>query len=282
MSTNKHNCIKLFISDYESLRPVESDDVRIDLKNYQHKIDKLMYAAIHTRPDISFAIKRLSQYLSDSAEHYKQALKTLLRYLRSTIDLGIIYGGLEISGSSRLKVQIFSDSDYAADRLNRKSILEYVYMFAEGPIAWMSRKQKLVAISTTEAEYMTLSTCVKEELWIAQLLRNMSLKSYLETKLNQVAIIENIKHEACSLMQLFENNQAVNLLIKDAYIHERSKHIDVAYYYIRNLYDKNLIQLNYASSADIIADELIKSLLENKFKSFVRQLELHELKISRS
>ena len=89
---------------------------------------------MHTRLDICFALGRLSQYLSDPAEYYKSALKTLLRYIRSTIDLGIIYGGSESSKSLPSSLRAFSDSDYTADRLNRKSILGYVYMFAGGPI----------------------------------------------------------------------------------------------------------------------------------------------------
>ena len=138
MTANKHNRTKFPMNGYESLRPAEPDDERINSKEYQHKVGKLMYAAIHTRPDISFAIERLSQYLSDPATHHGQALQTLLRYVRFTIDLDIVYGEeLDKSGSLDLapKLRAFSDSDYAADRLNRKSILEYVYMFAGESIA---------------------------------------------------------------------------------------------------------------------------------------------------
>lgn len=88
-----------------------------------------MYGAIHTRPDIAFALGRLSQYLNDPAEHHGQALKRLLRYVRSTIDKGIEYRASE----SPIIVG-YSDSDYAADRLDRKSILGYVYILDGGPI----------------------------------------------------------------------------------------------------------------------------------------------------
>ena len=105
----------------------------------------------------------------------------------------------------------------------------------------MSRKQKSVATSTTEAEYMALSTCVKEGLWIAQLLRDLDMSKYLGTQLGQVAITENVKHEASSPMQLHGDNQAANLLVKDAHISERLKYINVAYHYVRDIYNKNLI-----------------------------------------
>ena len=144
----------------------------------------------------------------------------------------------------------------------------------------MNRKQKSIAISIIEIEYMTLSTCAKEKLWITQFFRNLNFIKYFEIELNQITIIQNDKHEICSSMQFLKNNQIVNLLIKNAHIHERSKHIDVVYHNIKNLYQKNLIQLNYVSNANMIVDNLIKSLSKNKFKKFVKQLKLKKSKIN--
>ena len=97
-----------------------------------------MYAVIHTRSDIFFVIKRLSQYFSDSATHHEQALQILFRYVRFIINLNIVYGE-ELNKSESLdltfKLKAFSDFDYAVDRLNKKLILEYVYMFVEELIA---------------------------------------------------------------------------------------------------------------------------------------------------
>ena len=78
------------------------------------------------------------------------------------------------------------------------------------------------------------------------------------------------------------DNQTVNFLIKNAHIYEKSKHIDVVYHHVINLYNKNLIKLNYISSGNMIADGLTKLLSKNKFKKFVTQLELRELKINQS
>ena len=129
---------------------------------------------------------------------------------------------------------------------------------------------------------MILFTCVKENLWIAQLLKNMRFAKYLETKLNQVIIVENAKHEDNSSMQLFDDNQTINLLVKNAHIHERSKHIDVTYHHVRNSYNKNLIKLNYLSIANMIANDLTKSLVRNKYKNFVRLLKLKKSKVNES
>ena len=135
MSANKHHFTTLLMSDYEALRSFELEDKRIDLKTYQHKVDRFMYVAMHTRSNICFALERLSQSLSDLAKHHESILKTLLRYLRSIIDLDITYEEFESSESLSFSLRAFSNSNYVADRLNRKSILEYVYMIAEESIA---------------------------------------------------------------------------------------------------------------------------------------------------
>ncbi len=129
MKQDKHKATDLSMNEYDALRPAEPEDARIDQHEYQQVIGSLMYAAIHTRPDIAFALNRLSQYLSDSAEHHEHALKKLMQYVRFTIDLGITY---EVSGS--MKLVEYSDSDYASDRLDRKLILVYIYMLGEGPV----------------------------------------------------------------------------------------------------------------------------------------------------
>ena len=148
----------------------------------------------------------------------------------------------------------------------------------------MSRKQASVATFTTEAEYMALSTCTKECLWIVQLLRDMNLTKYLEDSLNQVDIKENSKHKADSLTQLitacFKGDNQVSLtLIKEPHIHERSMHINVAYHHAQDLYVKNQIRVDFVPSHEMVADGLTKPLPKEAFKRFVSQL---RLKVSES
>lgn len=277
MSADKHTLTELSMNEYDSLRSADSNDERINQRDYQHVIESIMYIVIHTRSNIAFAVERLSQYLSDSAEHHDQALKSLLRYIRFTVNKSIVYENSENS-----KIIEYFDSDYAADKLNRKFILEYVYMLAERSVSWMSRKQKFVIISITETEYMILSICIKKDMWMIQLLKNMSLSKYLKNDLNRVNLVKNVKHEAQSSVQLKRNNQIANSFVKNAHIHERSKHIDVTYHHVEDLFKRNLIQLNYISSVDMIVDELTKSLSRDKFKSFVTQLSLQESKDNES
>ena len=240
INIDKHESTKISMNDYDSFKSTKSNDERINSKKYQHKIEKLMYVVIHTRSNIVFALKRLNQYFNDFAIHHDKTIKILFRYIRSIIDFDIVYD-LKLNNNENFKFKIFSNFDYAIDKLNKKSIFEYVYMFVERLISWMSRKQKSIAISIIEVEYMTLSTCAKKKLWIAQFFRNLNLIKYFEIELNQMTITQNDKHEICSSMQFLKNNQIANLLIKNAHIHEKSKHIDVIYHNIRNLHQKNLI-----------------------------------------
>ena len=90
----------------------------------------MIYACILTRPDIAFVLRRLSQYLSDLAKYHRQALKNLLRYIRSTINKGLVF-----SASRSQIITGFSDSDYTMDSVDRKSILAYIYIFTGGPVS---------------------------------------------------------------------------------------------------------------------------------------------------
>ena len=95
-------------------------------------------------------------------------------------------------GASRSQIITgFSDSDYTIDSVDRKSILAYVYIFTDRSVSWISRKQKSVAILTTEAEYIVLSICAKEGLWISQLLRDLGLTIFIDNYLKRVSIIED-------------------------------------------------------------------------------------------
>ena len=227
MKAERHRATDIPMNGYDSIRPSSPSDERIDVKSYQHAIGKVMYAAVHTRPDIAYATGRLSQFLSDPAKQHGEGLRHLLRYIRSTVDLGLMLGG---SGS--LKVVGYSDSDYAGDKSDRKCILGYVYMLGGAPIAWRSRKQKSVATSTTEAEYMALSSCAREGMWMVQLLKDMGLSRYLGSDLNAMTIAEDLKHKdespgrsGMTPVQLKGDNQAANSLVHNQHVHERSKHI---------------------------------------------------------
>ena len=228
-----------------------------------------MYAVIHMHSDIFFALDWLSQYLSDSAEHYEHTLKKLLQYICSTADLKIIY---RLSESQNLIE--YSDSDYTSDKQNQKSVLDHVYMLEEESISWISQKQKSVTTSITETEYIIIFMCTKTEIWLIQILKDMRLDKYLDSNLYCVSIQENETHKKILSLQLRDDNQTVLTLIKNVHVHERSKHIDVVYHHIQNLHQRNQIKVDFMFSQNMIVNDLTKSLSRQNFKNFVNQLRL--------
>ena len=172
-------------------------------------------------------------------------------------------------GASRSQIITgFSDSDYTIDSVDRKSILAYVYIFTDRSVSWISRKQKSVAILTTEAEYIALSICAKEGLWISQLLRDLGLTIFIDNYLKRVSIIEDKTYKTAPPTQIKGDNQAALALVGNKHIYNRSKYIDVNYYNIRDLYERNLFIVSFIPSADIVADSLTKSLIKDKYKTF--------------
>ena len=148
-----------------------------------------MYIAIHIRSDIIFAIKRFNQYFSNLTIHHKQTLIILSRYVCFTINFDIIYKmKLNVNENSNnnenFKFKTFSDFDYAADKFNKKSIFQYIYMFVKRLITWINHKQKSVVISIIKVKYIILLIWAKKRLWLTQLLKNMKYIKYFEIELN--------------------------------------------------------------------------------------------------
>ena len=154
MIGEKHSPTKVPLNSEECLRPAGPDDKRVNVKQYQKIIGSLMHAQVYTRPDIASALGKLSQFMSDPAEHHLRRAKHLFRYIRSTADIGITFGPRPVGARN---LHGFTDAAYADDKADRKSTFGYVFKVAGGPISWTSGKQKSVATSTTEAEYGPIS-----------------------------------------------------------------------------------------------------------------------------
>ena len=194
-----------------------------------------MFAMILTRPDIAFTLGKLSQYMSDPAEHHGHALKGLMRYLKSTVKQKLRYG----PGGAHEHFVVYSDADWAGDKSDRKSVSGSVGMFY-GVISWSSKKQRSVATSSCESEYMALSTCAKQGQWIAQILRDLKLPKYIG--------------ENTDTVRMLGDNQGALALMKNPHLHEHSKHIDICYHYIRDLAEKGKVDVEYIPTAEMIAD----------------------------
>src|SRR5258707_5349346 len=129
---------------------------------YRQAAGSLMYAAMGTRPDIAFATSTLAQFLENPGRDHWEAVKRIFRYLKGTRNVSLVYGGKDED------LQGGTDADGASQE-HRRAISGYIFMVDGGAVSWSSKKQELVTLSTTEAEYVAMTHAAKEALWLRAL-----------------------------------------------------------------------------------------------------------------
>ncbi|CAA7036370.1 unnamed protein product [Microthlaspi erraticum] len=146
-----------------STKAEDMADTEIEMKDisYSNAVGSLMYAMVSTRPDIAHAVGLVSRFMSSPCKDHWMRVKWVLRYIRNTTDFKLTF-----TKSDKFEVKGYCDSDYAADLDRRRSITGYVFQTGGNTISWRSGLQHIVALSTTEAEYMALVEAAKEALWL--------------------------------------------------------------------------------------------------------------------
>jgi hypothetical protein len=210
---------------------------------YREMIGCLMYAAVMTHPNIAFAVSTLSQYLESPRTTHLIAVTRVFCYLSGTKSLKLILGG-DYSNLTR-----YSDADWAS-HTHRHSISGFVYFVGIGAVTWSSKKQPIVTLSSTEAEYVVLTHASKDSLWIHKLLTELS--SIFSFTLPTT---------------LFCDNQGAIHLSKDATFHGHTKHIDVHFHFICQTITTGHVILQYCPTDDMIGDIFTKSLAQIKFEN---------------
>ena len=141
---------------------------QVDKVMYQSIVGSLLYAAVATRPDISQAVGVISKFSSRPTEAHLTAAKRILRYLKGTASLAVKY-----QKSSNGTLIGYADADWAGDSEDRHSTTGNLFLLVEGSISWLSKKQAIVALSTSEAEYVSVSAATQEAVWIRRLLADI-------------------------------------------------------------------------------------------------------------
>ena len=206
---------------------------------YREAIGSLMYLMVGTRPDIAFAVSRLAKYVENPTELQWQGVKRLLRYVIGTVKHGILF-----QADQSLEPVGYVDADWAGDVASRKSTSGYVFIMGGGAVSWCSRQQEVVALSSTEAEYISLCTGVKEAIWLRRLVSNLGIK---------------LKVGHGPMLLLVDNQGAIDLA-QNGSTNRRTKHIDVRYHFNREAVTKKIVQLKYCPSEKMAADILTKIL----------------------
>lgn len=217
-------------------------------EKFQSLIGGLLYLATHTRPDIAISSSILGRKVNQPTVADWLEAKRVLRYLIGTCDLKLHIGGEgELVG--------FADTDWAENVTDRKSTSGYMFRFGDGVMSWTARKQTCVALSSTEAEYISLSESCQELQWILKLMQDFGENVKLPVKIN-------------------EDNQSCIKLLKQDGGTKRSKHVDTKYHFVRDLTEEKKINVVYCSSENMLADVLTKPLGRVRLEALREQIGL--------
>lgn len=209
-------------------------------KTYQQLIGSLLYLSVTSRPDISYAVTFLSQFSKRPNHQHWTSAKRILRYLKGTSNHCLTYK------KSNNNLMGFADSDWANNDEKRKSFSGNVFIFSNGAVSWECHKQRTVALSSTEAEYLSLSDASKEAIYLKNLLEELTGIS--------------------GPITLNCDNQSTLALAENPVHHRRTKHIDVRHHYIREQVENKQIILNYVPDEQMVADVLTKPIPNPKLK----------------
>lgn len=213
---------------------------------YQKLIGCLMYVAICSRPDIMHVVSVFSQYNNCYEEKHWQAAKRVLRYLKGTLNCHLTYKktGKMLKG--------YVDSDWGGCIADRRSYTGFCFIFGGAAISWESRKQRTVALSTIEAEYMAMSEAAKEAIFLRFLLGEILDQKYCISLLN--------------------DNQSAQSLSLNTICNNRTKHIDMRHHFIREKVDSGEINFKYIETEKMVADVLTKALKNSKHTYCVKEM----------
>ena len=214
----------------------EGDMLDKEAYPYSQLVGSLMYLAVTTRPDISYAVGALARYMSCPTTTHWQAVNGVVRYLAGTTSYGIIYSGESVEFTG------YSDADYAGDIDTRRSTTGYVFIMNGGAISWQSKRQPTVAASTSEAEYMAAAAAVKEGLWLRKLLADLDIPT--------------------GTISIMADNQSAIKLLRNPISSIRSKHIDVVHHFARERVMRKEVAFHYVKTQDMVADVLTKAVPE--------------------
>ncbi|GJZ60536.1 retrovirus-related pol polyprotein from transposon TNT 1-94 [Tanacetum coccineum] len=212
----------------------------VDATLYKQMVGCVMYLAI-TRPDIMFVVAQLCRHMDAPTEQHMSAMKKLFRYVQGTKELGIFYK----KAASDMLIA-YSDSDYAGDYDTRRSTSGYVCFLSGAAIAWSSKRQPIVTLSTTEAEFVAATACACQVVWLRRMFEHIGLTQEEGTVIN------------C-------DNMSTIKISKNPVMHSRSKHIDVRYFFLRDLVNEGTIKLKYCNTQAQVADIMTKPLKAEQF-----------------
>jgi hypothetical protein len=221
---------------------------------YRSAVGSLIYLVTGTRPDIAVAVGEVSKYLENPGRLHWAAVKRILRYLKGTTEMNILVKpkSIEVVG--------FSDADWAGDIDTRRSTTGYIFKVGGTPVCWKSKRQPTVALSTAEAEYMSLAHAAQTAVWLKRLMGDLGVAQR-------------------SSIKIFEDNQGCIAMAKNPVNHERTKHIDIKYHFVRELVADGVIEISYLETEEMQADILTKGMPRDRHVKLSLAIGLQNLSV---
>jgi transposase InsO family protein len=237
-------------------------DVAADTQRYMEITGTVMYAAISTRPDIAHAVHYLASHMQAPTLRHMQAAERVLRYLAGTKEVGLVFGSrnggtVGDSRGRRAQVQVdvcaFADADWANDKGDRRSISGWAAKLNDDIVSWSSKKQRVVALSTCEAELYAESAAIQEVLWLRGLMEELGLHTQTGST-------------------VYGDNQSTIAVSANGVKGERTKHVDVKYHFVTEAVERGVVTLRWVPTAQQQADIFTKALAAPAFHHFRKLL----------
>ena len=222
----------------------EAEGKLVNSTNFRSLIGSLRYL-MNTGPDIMYCVSYLSRFMDKPSSEHLATAKRIMRYLKGNVNFGILYK----KGDRDMKITGYTDSDFVGDINDRKSTSGQIFFLGGLPITSNSVKQRVVALSTCEAEYIAVSSATCQGLWISRLIKEL------------MSVEEN-------LVKILVDNKSALELTRNPVHHSHRKHIDTRHHFIRDCIEERLIKLDYVRTEDQLAYLFTKSLGRVKFCEF--------------
>ncbi|GKD45379.1 retrotransposon protein, putative, ty1-copia subclass [Tanacetum coccineum] len=229
----------------------------IPMKNvpYALAVGSIMYAVRCTRPDVAFAQNMTSRFQQNLGEPHWTAVKNILKYLRNTKDMFLVYGG---NPSTELRVECYCDAGFETDRDDTKSQTGYVFVLNGGAVDWKSSKQSTIAMSATESEYIAASEAAMEAVWIRKFISGLGIVPTINEPIN-----------------MYCDNSAAVHYANEPGVQRGARHYLRKYHYVRESVALGEIKILKVHTDNNLADPFTKALSNRKLTQHARSMGLH-------